>query len=271
MEEDSSLLSICKTLSKNQCWKVGQYTVCICFQLGWEQESSGPCVIIVLSDGRLTDQEPRLIEWGKLKVKFRAAAAVRSDEMECAEVSGDVPDGWWVKIWGMDNLGRFLLVNFSLAALPKGNARLLLLSSLDPPGIAASVSGDGVMKTEGKGATIVKLWDRTFVDGAGELGLLLGPLPVPAKLSLRDSIDFNAFFSFFLQPISNAVVTSRQIGCLKNVKIQTTGKRPHHTTIITWWRRNKRKEYPSFQYQSPRTTCEQRYTVLSQYRDLLVQ
>lgn len=49
-------------------------------------------MIFVLVDDRLTDQEPRRIEWGILKEKFRAAAAVKSDEIEGVEVSGDVPD-----------------------------------------------------------------------------------------------------------------------------------------------------------------------------------
>jgi hypothetical protein len=56
------------------------------------QESSGSCGCFVLSDDRLTAQEPRLMEWGILKEKFRAAAAERSDEIEGVEVNGEVPN-----------------------------------------------------------------------------------------------------------------------------------------------------------------------------------
>ena len=85
----------------------------------------------------------------------------------------------------MDSLGR------GLAALLKGNPSCLLLGTPNPPTPAAS-SGDGVMQTDGKGGTVVRLCDRPLVDEAMAVGdgSQQPSLLTPAiQGRLRDSID----------------------------------------------------------------------------------
>ncbi len=87
----------------------------------------------------------------------------------------------------MDNLGRCLAV-----ALLKGNPSGLQFETPDPPTPVAS-SGDGVMQTEGKGGTCVRLCDRPLVVDVvvvGDGSLLPLCLLTPVRHGrLRDSID----------------------------------------------------------------------------------
>lgn len=112
-------------------------------------------------DDRLTDQEPRLIDEGIWKEKFRAAAAVKSDEMEGVDVNGDVPDGWWAKMCGIDNLGLGLVVNFLFSTCPgiscAGSTPLLSASQSSLPS-----SGIGVIQTVG--IVGVRLCERPLID-----------------------------------------------------------------------------------------------------------